>query len=118
LGGSKDHEFRKYRLSPDARFLWLYQTAPVCAVTHVLEVDAVRLPGQVTSSGLGCADFNAGLKASKFAYPILRVSRLPTPVSSSELLDFAVVPPHRWCPASPSFVLRFGPLVSRSCRPS
>jgi hypothetical protein len=98
-------------LSPDVRFLWLYETAPVHAIRYVLEVDSVLLPGQVSGPGLGVADFNAGLKASTFAYPILRSFRLPAPISCSELHDLAVAPPHRWCPASPSFVLRFGPLV-------
>jgi hypothetical protein len=111
LAGSKTHEFRKYRLSPDARFLWLYETAPTHAIRYVIEVDAVLLKGQVLGPGLGNAEFNAGLKASSFAYPILKVHRLPRPISASELFDFAVLPPHRWCPATPSFVLRFKPLL-------
>jgi hypothetical protein len=114
VDGSKTHEFRKYRLSPDAKFLWLYETAPVCAVRFVIEVDNVALPGQIPSSGLGNAAFNTGDKESKFAYPILRLVRLPRPISASELLDFGLCPPHRWCPASPSFVLRFGSLAQRS----
>jgi hypothetical protein len=111
ISGFKTCEFRKYRLSPDVRFLWLYETAPVFAIRYVLEVDSVLLPGQLSGSGLGTDDFNAGLKASKFAYPILRSFRLPAPISCSELHDLAIVPPHRWCPSSPSFALRFGPLV-------
>jgi hypothetical protein len=109
--GIKDHEFRKYRLPPDARFLWLYETAPLHGISTIIEVDSLRLPGQVTGSGLGSADFNAGYKASRFAYPILRVLRLPSILSSTELLNrHSVTPPHRWCPAPSSLPLRFDKL--------
>jgi hypothetical protein len=111
VSGTKSHGFHKYHLSPDARFLWLYETAPMHTIHFIIEVDAPLLPGQVLSSGLGNTDFNDGLKESEFAYPVLKVHHLPCPISASKLLDFAVSPPHHWCPASPLFVLCFGPLV-------
>jgi hypothetical protein len=106
--GSKDHEYRKYRLPPDTKYLWLYETDTVHGISLVVEVDSVLLPGQVRGSGLGNFEFNAGMKESKFAYPILRVIRLPRTISLSELSSsFSFSPPHRWCPAPASLVDRF-----------
>jgi hypothetical protein len=115
--GSKNHEFRKYRLPPDARYLWLYETTPVHGIRTIIEVDSVLLPGQVVGPGRYNAEFNAGAKDAKFAYPIKRLIKLPRVISSSELqTDFAVIPPHRWCPAPFSLFDRFLPHLSRSGR--
>jgi hypothetical protein len=74
--------------------------------------------GQVPSGGLGNAEFNAGVKASKYTYPILCVIHLPHPISTSELLDFAISLPHHWCLTSLSFILHIGPLIQHSwCLP-
>jgi hypothetical protein len=64
VAGSKTHKFHKYRLSPDAGYLWLYETAPTHAIHFVIEVNSLRLPGQVLGLGLGNIDFNASLKSS------------------------------------------------------
>ena len=94
--GSKTCEFRKYMLPPDVRFAWLYETGPVFGISTVIELDSLRLPGQVLGPRVGNDDFNAGIKASRFAYPILSTHRLPCLVSSSELTsDFSISVPHR-----------------------
>src|SRR2546425_5620531 len=98
--GIKDHEFRKYQLPPDAKYLWLYETAPLHGISTIIKVDSLRLPGQVLGNNLGNDDFNKRKKTSQYAFPILQVLRLPHILSSSELLScFSTVPPYRWCPA-------------------
>ena len=109
--GSKTHEFRKYRLPPDARFLWLYETAPLHGISTIIEVDSLRLPSLVSGPSVSNDDFNAGKKASRFAYPVLRILCLPSVVSSTELFtDHSVAPPHRWCPAPVSLPSQFASL--------
>ena len=110
--GSKTCEFRKYMLPPDVRFAWLYETGPVFGISTVVELDSLRLPGQIIGPGVGNDDFNAGTKASHFAYPVLSTHRLPRLVSSSELTsDFSVSIPHRWCPAPSSLPRAFPGLL-------
>jgi hypothetical protein len=74
--GAKNHEFRKYRLPPDAHYLWLYKTTPVHGIRTVIEGDSVLLPGQVVGPRRYNAEFNAGLLNAKFAYPIKRLFKL------------------------------------------
>ena len=101
--GLKTHEFRKYRLPSDVRYCWLYETSPTHGISTVIEVDGLRLQGQVEGIGLGNDNFNNGKNASRFAYPILNVRRLPHLISSTELFSaFSVRVPHRWCPAPSS----------------
>ena len=110
--GSKTHEFRKYMLPPDVRFAWLYETGPVFGISTVIELDSLRLPGQVLGPGVGNDDFNVGRKASRFAYPILSVHRLPRLLSASELISHhSVAIPHRWCPAPSSLPRAFAGLL-------
>ncbi|KAJ3277416.1 hypothetical protein HDU76_010372, partial [Blyttiomyces sp. JEL0837] len=46
--GLKDHEFRTSKFPKVKRF-WIYQTEPVNALTHILEVGPVKLPETLTS---------------------------------------------------------------------
>ena len=109
---SKMHEFRKYILPPDVRFAWLYETGPVFGVSTVIELDSLRLPGQVLGPGVGNDDFNAGHKASRFAYPVLSVHRLPRLLSAAELVSaHSIAIPHRWCPAPSSLPRAFSGLL-------
>ncbi|KAJ3192730.1 hypothetical protein HDU67_005372 [Dinochytrium kinnereticum] len=74
----KNYEYRKYKLRPTIERLWLYETAPISAIRYVMSTASPRRPGEVCdSSGIGNDDFDAGLKESKYGYPVLAVSRLP-----------------------------------------
>jgi hypothetical protein len=84
----KNHEFRKYPLPPNTTRIWFYEINPIDALTYVVTVGGVRYPGEVQDSvGLGNDDFDAGLKDSKFGYPIQKVSFLQRPLSSAQLLE-------------------------------
>lgn len=46
------------------------------------------------SSGVGNDDFDAGLKKSKYGYPVLALYKLPTPLDSSKMKEeYGVSPP-------------------------
>lgn len=108
----KNHEYRKYRLRDGVERLWLYETAEGGGKTSITYVprtcfhffvlfyhqplyrhiavipDSVRhVPGSVPTEpfGIGNEDFNAGLKQSKYGYPILELYELVKPVTLAEM---------------------------------
>ncbi|KAJ6789468.1 hypothetical protein PWT90_00269 [Aphanocladium album] len=99
----KNHEHRKYRLQDGVERLWFYETkgtrqdpgqAAITALirlyaSHIAVIPAKerRTPGTVPEEphGIGNADFNAGLKKSKYGYPILELYQLAKPVKLDEM---------------------------------
>jgi hypothetical protein len=106
----KNHEYRKYRLRDGVERLWLYETGdnngrsaityvflpplstPFLALTAnrhiaVIPSDIRRTPGEVPTEpfGIGNEDFNAGLKQSKYGYPVLELYELVKPVKLGEM---------------------------------
>ncbi|KAK1783657.1 hypothetical protein QBC45DRAFT_398472 [Copromyces sp. CBS 386.78] len=89
----KNHEYRKYRLKDEVVRLWLYETKEGgqgrASITHIAVIpEGVRhTPGTVPTEprGIGNDDFNAGLKQSKFGYPVLEVYELVKPVTLAEM---------------------------------
>jgi hypothetical protein len=86
LDRSKNHEYRKYRLDGSVQRLWLFENAPINALTTVLDIGSAKVPGEVSDpTGIGNDDFDCGLKQSKFGYPILGARQLELPLTR----DFA-----------------------------
>ncbi|KAK5993554.1 hypothetical protein PT974_06988 [Cladobotryum mycophilum] len=91
----KNHEYRKYRLRDGVERLWLYETRGDkenkgrAAITHIATIpsDIRRTPGTVPEEpfGIGNSDFNAGLKQSKYGYPILELYKLVRPITLDEM---------------------------------
>ncbi|KAH7313813.1 hypothetical protein B0I35DRAFT_410757 [Stachybotrys elegans] len=91
----KNHEYRKYRLRDGIERLWLYETRGTrespgsAAITHIATIpsDVRRTPGTVPEEpfGLGNSEFNAGMKQSKYGYPILELYELVTPITLGEM---------------------------------
>src|SRR3979411_1752456 len=110
---SKNYEYRKYQLPSTTLRIWFYEINPINALTHVAAIGTVCTPGEVQDpSGLGNEEFDAGLKESKFGYPILSLYALPQPLSASQLLkDHHFEVPHRYCPV-PSSILASVPCDS------
>ncbi|KAI0097776.1 hypothetical protein GGR51DRAFT_552922 [Nemania sp. FL0031] len=82
----KNHEYRKYRLPKGVERLWFYETTDGGGrgtITHIAVIpDSVRrVPGQVPTDppDISNEDFNAGLKQSKYGYPILELYELVQP---------------------------------------
>ncbi|KAH7140244.1 hypothetical protein B0J13DRAFT_504335 [Dactylonectria estremocensis] len=86
----KNHEYRNYRLRDGVERLWFYETKGTkqdkgrAAITHIATIPSnVRRPqGTVPEEpvGIGNVDFNAGLMASKFGYPIIELYELVEPI--------------------------------------
>ncbi|KAI9150399.1 hypothetical protein HJFPF1_10165 [Paramyrothecium foliicola] len=92
VSGQKNHEYRKYRLRDGVVRLWLYETSSKgghAAITHIAVIppDERRTPGTVPAEpfGIGNAEFNAGLKESKYGYPVLELYELVDPVTLHEM---------------------------------
>jgi hypothetical protein len=78
----KDHEYRKYLLPESVKRMWIYETSPTSAITHIAHISAGKQPGQVNNEhGLRNAEFNAGEldHLAKYAYEILDLRALPEP---------------------------------------
>ncbi|KAK4161329.1 hypothetical protein QBC43DRAFT_291986 [Cladorrhinum sp. PSN259] len=89
----KNHEYRKYRLRDEVVRLWLYETKEGgngrAAITHIALIpEGIRhTPGNVPTEpfGIGNDDFNAGLKQSKYGYPVVELYELVKPVALAEM---------------------------------
>ncbi|KAJ5727935.1 hypothetical protein N7493_005755 [Penicillium malachiteum] len=109
----KNHEYRKYRLRDGVTRLWFYETGDGgkgrASITHVAVIpESTRhTPGSVPTEpfGIGNEDFNAGLKQSKYGYPIVELYELVRPVTLKEMKDqwgmgapmgWQYVPPNLW----------------------
>ncbi|KAI9370280.1 hypothetical protein BJX61DRAFT_100816 [Aspergillus egyptiacus] len=108
--GRKNHEYRRYLLPATVRRVWLYTTAPVSRIEHVARVSRAKTPGQVPEDGgLGNAEFNAGRKASKYAYEILDLWKLREPMSLKGAMarGFLRRAPQKYCWAPVALVEGF-----------
>ena len=83
--GEKNHEFRKYLPKLGVSNLWIYTTMPVGKLQYLAIVDSVKeFPNQIPEVGYGNADFNAGLKKSKYAYHISHLFELEKALNLEE----------------------------------
>ncbi|CAK7267045.1 hypothetical protein SEPCBS119000_002338 [Sporothrix epigloea] len=82
VSGTKDHDFRSYKIPNTVSRFWIYATRPVCELQYMAVVAAgFRHPGEIDSeSGFGNADFNAGRLVAKYAYKLVQVYQLNNPV--------------------------------------
>lgn len=86
--GEKDHEFRKYVPKEIIDTLFVYETVPTCQLKYIIELEKiVEYPNKINELGYGNADFNAGLKQSKYAYEIKHVDLLEKPICLKELKE-------------------------------
>lgn len=96
--GEKDHEFRKYIPKEAIDTLFVYETVPTCQLKYIIELGKiVKYPDKINELGYGNADFNAGLKQSKYAYEIKHVDLLENPICLKELKDvYEFAPPQSY----------------------
>ncbi|KAL4877119.1 hypothetical protein BJY04DRAFT_198990 [Aspergillus karnatakaensis] len=74
---TKNHEYRRYLLPSTVQRIWFYTTAPLSRLEYVARVSRGKTRGEVPEDGgLGNAEFNAGMKVSKYAYEILELWKL------------------------------------------
>ena len=96
--GEKNYEFRKYIPKEEFDILYVYETVPTCSLKYILTIDKiVEYPNKISEKGYGNEDFNNGLKKSKYAYHILKVEKLESPISLKELKSqFGFVAPQSY----------------------
>ncbi|KAI0386562.1 hypothetical protein F5Y04DRAFT_244323 [Hypomontagnella monticulosa] len=102
LDGTKNHEFRSWKIPASVNRVWLYSTKPHSELKYMCKLSQAKVPGEIEDEeGVGNAEFNQG-KGSKFAYEILQVYELNNPVSLEEMKDkgWLAAPPqkYRWVP--------------------
>jgi predicted transcriptional regulator len=108
--GSKNHEYRGYLLPSSIKHIWFYTTSPIQRIEYMARISSGKIPGQVPDDGgIGNAEFNAGLKESKYGYEILALWRLKMPVSLEKALaeGFLKGAPQKYCWVSLDFLGRF-----------
>ena len=73
-------------------------TSPDQTLCYIAEVSKGKARGEVkTEKGIGNAEFNNGLKLSKYAYEILHLYKLRIPLSSAAMKkDYALAVPQRY----------------------
>lgn len=83
VNGTKDHEFRNFKIPHTVTRFWMYATRPACELQYMAVVAAgFRQPGDIDGdSGIGNAEFNAGRLVSRYAYKLVQVYQLNNPVS-------------------------------------
>ncbi|KAJ5154847.1 uncharacterized protein N7500_010286 [Penicillium coprophilum] len=108
--GSKNHEYRSYLLPPSIQHIWFYTTSPIKQIEYVARISPGKIPGEVSDDGgIGNAEFNAGLKKSKYGYEVLALWRLKVAVSLEMALveGFLKGAPQKYCWVSLDFLERF-----------
>ncbi|KAI1196376.1 hypothetical protein F5X97DRAFT_305347 [Nemania serpens] len=86
VDGTKNHEFRAWKIPQQVSRIWIYITRPASQLRYMCLFGEPKTPGEIEDeNGIGNVDFNQGKKAAKFAYEILQVYELNNPVSLDEM---------------------------------
>lgn len=103
--GTKNHEFRAWKIPPEVSRVWLYATNPHSELRYMCILGPPKVPGEIEDEkGLGNAEFNNGGKRfAKYAYEFIQVYELNNPVPLAEMIrkgwikgapqKYAFVPP-------------------------
>lgn len=93
--GLKNHEFRNCTPKIPPRKIWFYITGPVSSLLYIADVSpAVTYPSKINSVGEGNEEFNNGFKKGEYAFPIVHLHKLKSPIDLSRLRkDFKFTAP-------------------------
>jgi len=99
---TKNHEYRNYLIPHTVKRLWIYETSPVSAIKYVATISHGKRPGEVAEDGgIGNSDFNQpqAETTAKYAYEILRLEALETPLTMHDLKSRSWLggPPQKYC---------------------
>lgn len=94
----KTYEFRKYAPRQEIKKFWIYVSAPESALKYIAEIgELIKYPSRIHEDGVGNAEFNRGLKKSRYAFPILHLDELTKPLGLQQLKEeFGFTPPQRF----------------------
>ncbi|KAH0434006.1 hypothetical protein CcaCcLH18_05565 [Colletotrichum camelliae] len=88
VAGTKNHEFRAYKISGTVSRMWLYITKPVAELRYMACIGEAQAPGEIDDDGIGNAEFNQRKSpGAKFAYRLYEVYELNDPVSLHEMQE-------------------------------
>lgn len=86
VDGTKDHEFRTWKLPVTVCRIWIYVTKPESRLRYMACVGPAKERGQIEDErGLGNAEFNRGEGGASFAHEILELYELNNPVSLNRM---------------------------------
>ncbi|KAI8849102.1 hypothetical protein BC829DRAFT_345229, partial [Chytridium lagenaria] len=95
INSSTNYLFSQHLLPQRVRHVWVLQTNPT-ALTYVLAIDAVCLPGELNDSSPTSQDFNDGTSQYKYAYPIRAKYEIKKPLSADTISSFNVDTQNSW----------------------
>ncbi|KAF6842974.1 hypothetical protein CMUS01_02552 [Colletotrichum musicola] len=106
VAGTKNHEFRAYRIPNTVSRMWLYVTRPASELRYMACIGEAREPGEIDEDGLGNAEFNRGQKKSRFAYRLHEVYELndPVPLAEMQRNDWLHGPPQKYAWVKPAVI--------------
>ncbi len=87
VDGTKNHEFRVWKIPSEVSRVWLYTTRPISELRYMCVFGPPKEPGQVEDeNGVGNKAFNQGKTVGKYAHEILQVYELNDPVSLQDMI--------------------------------
>lgn len=87
VDGTKNHEFRVWKIPSEVYRVWLYATKPISELRYMCIFGPPKEPGQLEDeSGVGNKAFNQGKTVNKYAYEVMQVYELNDPVSLQEMI--------------------------------
>ena len=102
---TKDHEMRIWSFQDTVVRIWIYETAPVSAVTYMAAIGPAKRPGEILDvRGIGNAEFNAKTGSNWRAYEILALYELadPVPISKLKSNEWLKAPPQKFAWVRPA----------------
>lgn len=107
VNGTKNHEFRNYKIPGQVSRIWIYVTQPICELRYMAIIGPGKQPGEIDDeTSLGNAEFNAGTSGYKFAHELLQVYQLNNAVPLSTMKENGWVgnPPQKYVYVPPAVV--------------
>lgn len=87
VAGTKNHEFRAYKIPNTVSRMWLYITKPASELRYMACISEAKVPGEIDEDGIGNDKFNQRKSDSKFAYRLYKVYELNDPVPLHEMKE-------------------------------
>lgn len=107
VNGTKNHEFRNYKIPTQVSRIWIYVTHPICELRYMAVIGPAKQPGEVDDeNGLGNAEFDSGASGYKFAHELLQVYQLNNAVPLATMKENGWVgsPPQKYVYTPPAVV--------------
>lgn len=87
VDGTKNHEFRVWKIPSEVSRVWLYATRPTSELRYMCIFGPPKEPGQLEDEkGVGNKAFNQGKTVNKYAYEVIQAYELNDPVSLQEMI--------------------------------